>query len=148
MLSDTDRLILDRLQRGLPLTRHPWQTLADETGIAADTLRARVENFLETGLLTRFGPMFDVERLGGAFTLAAMAVPAEQFDSVATLLSALPQVAHNYERDHPFNMWFVLACETPGDIEATLARIERETGLSVLNLPKEEAFHVGLHLAP
>jgi len=147
-MDETDRLIVDRLQRGLPLTRHPWQTLAEETGVPAATLRERVQHYLDTGLLTRFGPMFDIERLGGAFTLAAMSVPTEEFEAVAALLRVMPQVAHNYERDHYFNMWFVLACETPEGVESALEFIEARTGLPVLNLPKEETYHVGLHFAP
>jgi len=39
-------------------------------------------------MLTRFGPMFDIERLGGAFTLAALAVPEERFEDVAEQLHA------------------------------------------------------------
>ncbi len=146
-LDAQDRRILDRLQHGLPLVACPWAALADELGIAAPRLRERVAHFLDTGLLTRFGPMFDIERLGGAFTLAAMAVPRERFDAVAALLDAMPQVAHNYERDHHFNMWFVLGCEDPAEIQATLDEITRRTGLDVLNLPKEETYHVGLHLS-
>lgn len=145
-MNDTDRLIIDRLQRGLPLTSHPWQTLAEETGIPEQDVRQRLQDFLDQGLLTRFGPMYDIERLGGAFTLAAMAVPSERFAAITALLGAMPQVAHNYERDHQLNMWFVLACETAEGIGAAIEFIEARTGLPVLNLPKEETFHVGLHL--
>lgn len=144
-MTDVDKLILNRLQYGLPLTPDPWQDVADEIGIDADTLRDRITHFLETGLLTRFGPMFDIERLGGAFTLAAMAVPQARFEDVAAYLDALPQVAHNYERMHHFNMWFVLGCESPEEIDVVLNDISQHTGLDVLNLPKEETYHVGLH---
>ena len=64
--------------------------------------------------LTRFGPMFQVERMGGAFVLAALAVPEADYERVAELVNALPEVAHNYRREHALNMWFVLATETPG----------------------------------
>ena len=89
------------------------EALAEELGSSAETLRQRVRALLDDGTLTRFGPMFDVDRLGGAFTLAALAVPEARFDEVAALLEAMPEVAHNYRREHPWNMWFVLGCETP-----------------------------------
>ena len=57
----------------------------------------------------------------------------------------MPAVAHNYRREHTWNMWFVLGCATPEGIAQTIACIEAETGLPVLNLPKEETYHVGLH---
>lgn len=144
-MDDFDRLLINRLQHGLPLVRQPWEALATELGSSSETLRQRVQALLDDGTLTRFGPMFDVERLGGAFTLAALAVPEARFDEVATQLEAMPEVAHNYRREHQWNMWFVLGCETPAGIAETIARIEAETGLAVLNLPKEETFHVGLH---
>ncbi|UVO18870.1 Lrp/AsnC family transcriptional regulator [Stutzerimonas stutzeri] len=144
-MDDFDRLLINRLQHGLPLVRQPWQALAEELGSSSEALRARVQALLDDGTLTRFGPMFDIERLGGAFTLAALSVPEERFDEVAAILDAMPEVAHNYRREHAWNMWFVLGCATPEGVAETIARIEAQTGLPVLNLPKEETYHVGLH---
>ncbi|AGA85417.1 hypothetical protein PSCT_00798 [Pseudomonas sp. SCT] len=144
-MDEFDRQLINRLQHGLPLVRHPWEALAEELGSTSEALRERVQALLEDGTLTRFGPMFDIDRLGGAFTLAALSVPEERFDEVAAHLTAMPEVAHNYRREHRWNMWFVLGCETPQGIAESIARIEAETGLAVLNLPKEETFHVGLH---
>lgn len=144
-MDDLDRRLINRLQLGLPLVRHPWQALAEELGSAAEHLRQRVQALLDDGTLTRFGPMFDIERLGGAFTLAALAVPEARFEAVAEQLAAMPEVAHNYRREHAWNMWFVLGCATPQGILETLQRIEADTGLTVLNLPKETTYHVGLH---
>jgi DNA-binding Lrp family transcriptional regulator len=74
-----------------------------------------------------------------------MRVPPERFEAVAAQVNAFPEVAHNYQRDHAMNMWFVLATETPQALEAAIERIETETGLQVFNLPKQEEFYVGLH---
>ena len=145
-MDELDRRLINRLQRGLPLVPQPWQALADELDAPVDTLLARVQALLDDGTLPRFGPMFDIERLGGAFTLAALSVPEQRFDEVAAQLEALPEVAHNYRREHDWNMWFVLACETPEGIDASIRQIETLTGLPVLNLPKEETYHVGLYL--
>lgn len=144
-MDDLDRRLIDRLQYGLPLVCRPWEALADELAAPPAELRRRVQALLDDGTLTRFGPMFDIERLGGAFTLAALAVPETRFEEVAALLHDLPEVAHNYRREHAYNMWFVLACATPADVAASLARIEARTGLAVLDLPKEATYHVGLH---
>jgi DNA-binding Lrp family transcriptional regulator len=84
--------------------------------------------------------------MGGAFSLAAMRVPPGDFDRVAELVNALPEVAHNYEREHAYNLWFVLATETPEGIARAITRIERETGLPVLNLPKLREYFVELRL--
>ncbi|WP_339440814.1 Lrp/AsnC family transcriptional regulator [Pseudomonas proteolytica] len=144
-MDELDRQLINRLQRGLPLVRHPWQAVAAELHSTPDELLDRLHLLLEDGVLTRFGPMFDIERLGGAFTLAALAVPESRFEQVAAQLNELPQVAHNYRREHPWNMWFVLACATCADLDRTLAHIHTITGLEVLNLPKEQTYHVGLY---
>ena len=144
-MDELDRQLINRLQHGLPLVRQPWQQVAEELHCPASELLDRLHDLLEDGMLTRFGPMFDIERLGGAFTLAALAVPEARFDAVAEQLNALPQVAHNYRREHRWNMWFVLACGTEAELAATLSRIEALTGLAVLNLPKEHTYHVGLY---
>ncbi|WP_339451865.1 Lrp/AsnC family transcriptional regulator [Pseudomonas sp. JAI120] len=144
-MDELDRRLINRLQHGLPLVRQPWQQVAEELHSHPSELLDRLYALLEDGVLTRFGPMFDIERLGGAFTLAALAVPEAQFDAVAEQLNALPQVAHNYRREHRWNMWFVLACATAQELADTLPRIEALTGLAVLNLPKEHTYHVGLY---
>ena len=125
--------------------RHPWRVLAAELESSSTELLERLHALLADGVLTRFGPMFDIERLGGAFTLAALAVPEERFDEVAEQLHDLPEVAHNYRREHAWNMWFVLACATEHDLTEALNHIETLTGLPLLNLPKEETYHVGLY---
>lgn len=144
-MDDLDRRLINRLQLGLPLVRQPWQALADELDSSSTELLDRLHELLNDGVLTRFGPMFDIDRLGGALTLAALAVPEPRFDTIAELLAAMPEVAHNYRREHAWNMWFVLACPSEQAISDTLLRIERLTGLEPLNLPKEETYHVGLY---
>jgi len=142
-----DSDIVNCLQGGFPLAERPFAVVAAELGLAEEDLIARVRKLLEARVLTRFGPMYQVERMGGAFSLAAMRVPPEDFDRVAATVNALPEVAHNYEREHAYNMWFVLATEKPEGIARAIARIERETGLAVLNLPKLREYFVEFRLA-
>ena len=85
--------------------------------------------------------------MGGAFCLCAMAVPEEQFEAVMTKVNAHAEVAHNYERTHRLNMWFVLATETPEGMERAARRIEVGTGLAVLRFPKLEEFFIGFRVA-
>jgi hypothetical protein len=87
--------------------------------------------------------MFQIERMGGAFSLAAMRVPEADYDRVSEVVNAMSEVAHNYQREHAFNMWFVLATATPEGIANVIARIEDQTGYPVYNMPKEKEFFVG-----
>lgn len=139
----TDRAIINALQGGFPVCERPYQIAAESLGISEGELIDRLRRLLEEKVLTRFGPMFQIERLGGAFTLAAMTVPEEDFERVAAIVNTMPEVAHNYRREHKFNMWFVLATERPEGVAKTIDAIEAATGYPVYNMPKEQEYYVG-----
>ena len=143
-MDDVDRNIINNLQGGFPVCERPYAEAAARLGLSEDELIARLETLLTQGTLTRFGPMYHAERLGGALTLAAMKIPPAEFDRVAEIVNSFPEVAHNYARDHVLNMWFVLATETPERIGEAIAAIEKATGFPVYNMPKLEEFFVGL----
>lgn len=145
-LDDTDRRIVNALQEGFPLSPRPYAEAAEPLGLTEAELIARLKRLLETRVITRFGPFFDAAALGGAFCLCAMAVPEERFETVMTQINARPEVAHNYERAHRLNMWFVLATETPEGIAKAAHEIEGETGLKVLRFPKEREFFIGFRV--
>lgn len=142
-----DRQIIDKLQGDFPLCERPYAEVASRLGISEEDLLQRLERLLADKVLTRFGPMMQVERMGGAFVLAALAVPEARYEEVTVLVNALPQVAHNYRREHALNMWFVLATETPAGIAEAVARIENDTGLTVHAFPKEREYFVEMKLA-
>ncbi len=145
-LDDTDRRIINALQGDFPLSDEPYREVAERLGLAEAELLARLERMLNERTLTRFGPMFQVERLGGRFVLAALSVPDEDFERVTALVNAFPEVAHNYRREHTYNMWFVLATERPEGIAEAIDRIEAVTGLAVAAFPKEREYFVEMKL--
>jgi DNA-binding Lrp family transcriptional regulator len=145
-MDETDRAIVNQLQDGFPVVEFPFRAFAQALGLAEGELIRRIECMLESGVLTRFGPLYNVERAGGAFVLAAQSVPEPDFERASAIVNAQPEVAHNYRRDHDLNMWFVLATESPQEIARVVERIEHETGYRVLQLPKEREYFVGLKL--
>ena len=145
-LDALDAALINRLQADLPLVSRPFAAVALELGCSEEDLIGRLQRLLRSGTLTRFGPLFQIERAGGLFVLAAMQVPEDRFETVAAQVNALREVAHNYQREHALNMWFVIATETPAGAAAVCAQIEALTGLAVLDFPKEREFFVGLRL--
>lgn len=145
-LDAIDRRIIDTLQGGFSISEAPYAEAAVGLGITEAELLNRLQRLLDTKVLTRFGPMVQIERLGGAFVLAALAVPEDRYEAVTAAVNALPAVAHNYRREHVLNMWFVLATETPEGIPAAIARIEAATGLPVHAFPKEAEYFVEMKL--
>lgn len=155
MPSLDDLRLVDRLHGGFPLTDRPFAELAADMGCAEDVLIDRLQHLLAHGDLTRFGPLFQIERAGGRFMLAAMAVPEDRFEIVAAQLAAMNEIAHNYRRESahpdqpgatPLNMWFVIAVERADQVERVTEQIEAMTGLPVYAFPKEREFFVELRL--
>jgi DNA-binding Lrp family transcriptional regulator len=145
-MDELDRRIINHLQGGFPVSERPYRDAARKLGTSESTLITRIRCMLDDGLLTRFGPLFHAERMGGALSLCALKVPETQFDEVAEKVNSFPEVAHNYQREHEMNMWFVLATETPQQLDRAIEQIENCTGLKVYNFPKRAEYYVGLNL--
>ena len=145
-LDEIDKRLINALQGDFPLVAEPYREVAESLGLSETELLQRLESLLQRRVLTRFGPMFQIERAGGAFVLAAMKVPEQEFERIAVQVNAFPEVAHNYRREHALNMWFVLATATPQGIAETIAAIEAATGLPVFPFPKEREYFVEMKL--
>jgi len=163
-IDSIDERLLERLHGGFPLVDRPFAQVAGELGLGEDEVIERLASLLGHGVLTRFGPLFQIERAGGSFVLAAMTVPEGRFDAVAEIVNAWPEVAHNYRRESAgpvdasgrcagatarepvLNMWFVVAAESSEAAERVLRQIEADTGLAVWRFPKEREFKVELKL--
>lgn len=144
-MDELDRKIINRLQHDFPICDHPFAVVADELETNEAELISRLEQLSENKYLTRFGPLYNADNFGGAVSLCAMIVAEENFDTVAEQVNAFPQVAHNYQRDHHLNMWFVIATESQSEMDETIQKIEAETDLPVKSMPKLHEFYVGLY---
>jgi len=145
-MDDLDRKIINCLQDGIPLIDEPYAEIAKQLDIDESVLLQRIQTLLENKTLSRFGPMYDAAKLGGDFSLVAIKVPETRFDEVTEIVNSYEEVAHNYHREHEFNMWYVLATETAQRIEEVNKSIEQRTGLKVYNMPKLDEYYIGLKL--
>ncbi|HQT35008.1 MAG: hypothetical protein ACYC1G_08280 [Thiobacillus sp.] len=144
--NEIDRRLINAFQGGFPICERPFQVAASALNLDEETLIARIDALLKAGVLTRFGPLFNAERMGGVNILAAMSLPQSEFEQVVKLVNLQPEIAHNYRREHALNLWFVGAAETPEKVEAAFAHIESVTGYPVYRFPKQHEFFVELKL--
>ena len=145
-LNTLERQFINTCQGNFPLIKNPFRQLAKQLGCDQDELIETVNKLKIRRYLTRFGPLYNADHLGGNLTLAAISVPSDRYTMVTELVNAYPQVAHNYRREHTLNMWFVLATQTAVEITTILTEIEQKTGLKVYNFPKQHEFYIGLWL--
>jgi DNA-binding Lrp family transcriptional regulator len=143
-LDTTDRSIINALQGGFPVSGAPYADAAKTLGMMEGELIERLRRLLDIGALSRFGPMYNADKMGGANVLAAMKIAEDDFERVAEQVNAFDEVSHNYERDHVLNMWFVISTENSSRIARVVQEIEHATGYRVYPMPKEEEFFVGL----
>jgi DNA-binding Lrp family transcriptional regulator len=143
---DIDAKLINHLQNGFPICDTPYLQIANELNLTEEDVLNRLKKLLENGTLSRFGALYHAEKIGGALTLAAIKVPDADFENVTEIVNSFPEVAHNYQRNHELNMWFVVATETPEQLTLTLEKIEQQTTLHVFNMPKINEYFVGLKL--
>lgn len=142
-LSPIELALVDRWQRGFPLVSRPFDVVGRSVGIGE---RAAIETFgrlLREQVLSRIGAVVR-PHTAGASTLAAMRVPPDRLEDVAAIVSREPLVTHNYARTHDRNLWFVVAGPHAEAVDATLRSVRRQTGLAVLDLPMQRAYHLDL----
>ncbi len=138
----TARLLND-FQRNFPLSPTPFAHIARSLDTTAETVLATLKDLQARGAVSRVGPVFRPNTVG-ASTLAAMAVPERELESVAAAVNAFPQVNHNYEREHRYNLWFVATAESRLALRQTLYEIQESTGYPVMSLPLLRDYHIDL----
>jgi DNA-binding Lrp family transcriptional regulator len=142
-LSALEKCLLNEYQRDFPLCASPFAIIADQQGVTEEEVIETLESLQQRGLISRVGPVFAPQR-AGASTLAALSVPGDELQRVADIVSDFEEVNHNYEREHSFNLWFVVTASDEAHVQRVLDAIEEQTGLAVLNLPLERSFYIDL----
>lgn len=142
MESMTQHLLND-YQRGFPLAPRPFSQIARSLNTRTNLVLEELKSLQSNGVVSRIGPVFKPNTVG-ASTLATMSVPANQLERVAAIINKFPQVNHNYEREHHYNLWFVVTAADRSSLQSALQQIRRATGREVLSLPMVKDYHIDL----
>ena len=140
---NTVQQVLNGFQHGFPLSPTPYADMASQLGMDEQSLLDLLAMLQDKGVISRIGAVFRPNRVGVS-TLAAMAVPEDQLERIADLISNYSSVNHNYEREHHFNLWFVVTAESHEQLNAILADMEHKSGFRILSLPMEKDYHIDL----
>ena len=141
--SDADLALLNGWQHGFPLVPEPFAAVGEQLGESEQAVLGACERLVQSGAISRIGGVFS-PGAGGAGLLAAMAVPRERMAEVAATVSAHPGVNHNYEREHEFNLWFVMTGRDAAAVEVAMVELEQATGLPALRLRLQRAYRIDL----
>jgi len=142
-MNSLQKKLLDAYQHGLPISPTPYADMAGKLGVREDEVISALEKLANIGVISRVGPVFRPGTVGVS-TLAAMEIPEARLEEVATLVNSYPEVNHNYEREHRFNLWFVVTAPTEKRIQEILDDIERKVSLPLMSLPMQSSYHIDL----
>jgi len=142
-LNVLQKQLLNDFQKNFPLSPTPFADVAARLQVTEEAVLEALAELSQAEMISRIGAVMRPHRLGVS-TLAAMAVPEELIETVANVVSSLPEINHNYEREHEFNLWFVITATTEAHLQAVIREIENHTGLGVMSLPMLENYHVDL----
>ena len=142
-LNKTEQMLLNDFQRDLPLHPQPYKQIAEKLGLAENEVIEMLKRLKAGGMISRVGPVFTANRIGVS-TLAAVAADPAEIVEIAGMINRYPEVNHNYEREHEFNLWFVVTAPTPSKLRRVITDIEMKTRLKVLVLPMLKDFYIDL----
>ena len=135
--------LLNDFQRDLSLSATPYADIANQLGVSEEDILKSVQSLQSRGVISRVGPVFQPNRIGVS-TLAAMSVPTEDIECVARIISAFPEVNHNYERDHKYNLWFVVTASSEEHLNIVLYEIEQHAEYPLMSLPMLDDYFIDL----
>lgn len=133
-LSSTERLIINVLQRDLPLIPAPFNAMAEQVGIDVEQFLAQCRSLHQSGVIRRFSASINHNHAG--FTANAMAcwvVPSDTIDIAGRKLASLKEVSHCYERkSNPlwcYNLFAMIHCRSKELCHEIADKVSHETGL-------------------
>ena len=142
-LDSLEKHLLNDFQHGFPLVSRPFKKIAEQLGTSEDVIVDRLNELKKEGFISRVGAVFRANSIG-ASTLAAMTVPENELEKVADMVSSYSEVNHNYQREHHFNLWFVVTASDECVLNEVLDDIEQRSGHDVMYLPMLEDYHIDL----
>lgn len=142
-LSPLEKHLLNDFQREFPLSERPYQVIADRLGVSEEDVLLALTQLSDKQMISRIGPVIQPNQIGVSL-LVAMAVPEFDLQRVADIVSRLPEINHNYEREHNYNLWFVAIAADACQLGELLQSIELLTGYQTLQLPLLDDFFIDL----
>jgi DNA-binding Lrp family transcriptional regulator len=140
---DLELTLLNCYQRNFPLEPKPFHVLARELGTSPERVLHTLARLKEQRIVNRIGATFRPNTVGASL-LGAMAVPEDRLEAVAEMVSRYPEITHNYEREHRYNLWFVATAADEARLSVLMQEIAVRAQLPLLELPLLEDYHIDL----
>ena len=135
--------LLNDWQRDFPLVAAPFAAIGRSCDASEAAVIEHYRALLRDAAISRIGGVWGAGA-GGAALLCAFSVAPQRLEAVAAMVSADPGVNHNYEREHHYNLWFVITGRDAPALKRSVDALEAHTGCIALRLPMQRAYRIDL----
>lgn len=142
-LTSIEKNLINCFQKAFPICERPYLMIAEKLHISEEEVLKNLKSLKDKDVLSRVGPVFSPNTVG-ASCLAALKVPEHQLEDIANRINLLDSINHNYEREHEYNLWFVITAKNSSALEIEIDKIEELSDLKVLVLPLLREFFIDL----
>ena len=148
-VTDDERRVLEAIQNGLPIVPEPYRAVADAIGMSEARVIELISSMLASSKIKRIGAVPNHYALGiTANGMSVWDVPDELASEIGRRLGARDEITHCYRRPRrigwPYNIFGMVHARDRDEVVATVERIEKETGLGVIDLPTLEEYFVDI----
>lgn len=137
-LDDADRRLIAALNGGIALQPRPFALLADACGLAEDEVLQRLQGWVASGVIRRFGMVLRHHELGfRANAMCVWQVPPTARDAIGAALATDPAVTLCYARPSqgahwPYNLFCMIHARDAASARAEAQRLAASHGLAAL----------------
>lgn len=141
LINESDKKLLNLLQKGLPLEADPYNSIACAMNCTKHELTERIRALSEAGYIRRLGGTFDTNAMGMSSMLLGAHVPENVFYEVAAYINSHNEVTHNYRRPAHLNMWFTFTTKEEATRAEFIKNLQQKFGITeVLEFPNLKNF--------
>lgn len=139
MLTDLEKKVIASIQGDIPLVSRPYQVLAEEIGIAEQTLIETLQDLTERGIIRRFGATLRHQKSGfQANAMTAWQVAEERIEAVGRIMASFREVSHCYRRDPaegwPYNLYTMIHGRDEQNCRDIARRMSAKAGVDTYTL--------------
>lgn len=133
-MDEIDRSLIAATQAGLPLTPRPYHAIAEQLGLTAEEVMARMQAMLESSVIRRIGVVPNHYALGYiANGMTVWDVADDKVDELGERIGQLPFVSHCYRRPRrlphwPYNLFAMVHAKSREQAQADADQIAAVLG--------------------
>ena len=143
-MDSIDRNLINLIQDQFPIHTRPFAWIGRLLGIDEAEVLRRLERLMQADIVRRIGAVFSAEHAGLVSTLVALRiVEIDQLEEIARTINAFPEVTHNYQRDHYYNVWFTITAPNEERLKHIIEIVAKIPGVSeIAEFPQVKTFKI------